>query len=154
PVGPVESCPPDAWERVIRVNLTGVFLTCRALVPLLRAAGWGRVVILASVAGKEGAPQAAAYSASKGGVIALTKALGKELAGTGVLVNCIAPSPVETPLIAGFPPEMVAGIIAKSPLQRLATADEVAAMALWLCSDECSFNTGAVFDLTGGRATY
>jgi 3-oxoacyl-[acyl-carrier protein] reductase len=154
PAVPVESCSLSDWNRVLRVNLTGLFLTCRALVPLMRVAGWGRIVILASIAGKEGSPNMAPYSASKGGAIAFTKALGKELAGTGILVNCIAPSPIDTPMVRGFDRRMLEGMVAKSPLGRLAKVDEAAELALWLCSEACSFNTGAVFDLSGGRATY
>lgn len=154
PVAPVERYALADWERVQRVNLAGTFLACRALSPAMRDAGWGRIVTIASIAGKEGTPGCAAYSASKAGVIALTKALGKELAGSGVLANCLAPGLIETPIMAGMTPETVAGMVAKCPLGRLGTVDEVAALALWLCSEACTFNTGAVFDLSGGRATY
>ncbi|MGD9510453.1 MAG: SDR family oxidoreductase [Geminicoccaceae bacterium] len=153
-VAPVERYRLADWETVLSVNLAGTFLACRALIPAMRNAAWGRIVTIASIAGKEGTANCAAYSASKSGVIALTKALGKELAGSGVLANCIAPGPIETPILAGFTPETVASMLAKCPLGRLGTCDEVAALALWLCSDACTFNTGAVFDLSGGRATY
>ena len=154
PVAPVERYALPDWEAVLRVNLAGTFLACRALLPAMRDAGWGRIVTIASIAGKEGTPGCAAYSASKAGVIALTKALGKELAGSGVLANCLAPGLIETPIMAGMTPETVAGMVAKCPLDRLGTVDEVAALTLWLCSEACTFNTGAVFDLSGGRATY
>jgi 2-dehydro-3-deoxy-L-rhamnonate dehydrogenase (NAD+) len=154
PTLPVETYRLDDWERILRINLTGTFLCSRALVPLMRSHGYGRIVNIASLAGKEGTPNSAAYSASKAGVIALTKALGKELAGTGVLVNAIAPAAVETELLQQMTPEHVATMLGKSPLGRLGRAEEVAALAAWLASEECSFNTGAVFDLSGGRATY
>lgn len=154
PVAPLERYSLADWETVQRVNLAGTFLACRALIPAMRNAGWGRIVTIASIAGKDGTPSCAAYSASKAGVIALTKALGKELAGSGVLANCLAPGLIETPIMDGMTPETVAGMVAKCPLGRLGTVDEVAALALWLCSEACTFNTGAVFDLSGGRATY
>lgn len=154
PVAPVERYRLADWEAVLRVNLAGTFLACRALIPTMRNAGWGRIVTIASIAGKEGTPNCAAYSASKAGIIALTKTLGKELAGSGVLANCIAPGAIETPILGGLTPEAVAALLAKCPLGRLGTVDEVAALALWLCSEACTFNTGAVFDLSGGRATY
>ena len=154
PVASVERYRLTDWEAVLRVNLAGTFLACRALIPAMRGAGWGRIVTIASIAGKEGTPNCAAYSASKAGVIAFTKALGKELAGTGALANCIAPGPIETPILGGFPPENLPALLAKCPLGRFGTVDEVAALALWLCSEACTFNTGAVFDLSGGRATY
>ena len=154
PTGAVEQYSLADWDRVLRVNLASTFLSCRALVPAMRAAGWGRIVTLASIAGKEGTPNCAAYSASKGGVIALTKALAKEVAGSGVLANCVAPGPIDTPMVHGLAPETLAALLARCPLGRLGTTDEVAALTLWLCSDACSFSTGAVFDLSGGRATY
>jgi 2-dehydro-3-deoxy-L-rhamnonate dehydrogenase (NAD+) len=153
-VAPVEQYRLVDWETVLRVNLAGMFLACRALIPSMRKAGWGRIVTIASIAGKEGTPNCAAYSASKAGIIAFTKALGKELAGSGVLANCLAPGAIETPILGGLTPEAVAALLAKCPLGRLGTVDEVAALALWLCSEACTFNTGAVFDLSGGRATY
>ena len=146
--------PIDAWQRVIDTDLTGVFLCCRALIPHMRARGSGRIVNIASIAGKEGNARACAYSAAKAGVIALTKSLGKELAASGVLVNCLTPAMVETDLLQEMTPEYIAGIKAKIPMGRLGTVKENADMVAWLCSDECSFTTGAVFDVSGGRAVY
>ena len=154
PTGPLEQSDPHTWARVIDVNLLGVYHVCRAVAPAMRAAGYGRIVNLASLAGKEGTPNASAYSAAKAGVIALTKSLGKELAQSGVLVNAIAPAAVETPLLQQMSAAHVQTMIDKSPLARLGTVDEVASLALWLGSAACTFNTGAVFDLSGGRATY
>lgn len=153
PTGPLETYPDDMFRKIVDIDLVGVFLTCKAVVPLMRAQGYGRIVTMASLAGKEGTPNAAAYSAAKAGVIALTKSLGKELAGSGVLVNAVAPAAIETSLLAQMTPEHVATMIAKSPMQRLGTSEEVAEIVAWLASERCSFNTGAVFDLSGGRAT-
>jgi NAD(P)-dependent dehydrogenase (short-subunit alcohol dehydrogenase family) len=154
PTVPLEEYDPAEWRRIVDVNLVGVFLVMRALTPIIRRAGHGRIVNIASLAGKEGTPNASAYSAAKAGVIALTKSAGKELAQTGVLVNAIAPAAVATGLLDQMSPEHVRTMIAKSPLGRLGEPSEVAELTLWLCSDSCTFSTGAVFDLSGGRATY
>ncbi|HKR38351.1 MAG TPA: SDR family NAD(P)-dependent oxidoreductase [Paraburkholderia sp.] len=151
---PLDAYDPAEWQRIVDVNLVGTYQVCRFVVPAMRRAGSGRIVNVASLAGKEGTPNASAYSAAKAGVIALTKSLGKELAQTGILVNGIAPAAVETPLLAQMSPAHVQTMIDKSPLGRLGTVDEVAGLALWLCSDSCTFSTGAIFDLSGGRATY
>jgi 3-oxoacyl-[acyl-carrier protein] reductase len=142
------------WKRVMDVNVNGVFYTCRAVVPFMLRAGRGRIVNIASVAGKEGNPNAAAYSASKAAVIGLTKSLGKELAGTDIRVNCVTPAAVRTPIFAQMTEAQIAYMLGKIPIGRFGTAEEVAALACWLCSDEASFSTGAVFDCSGGRATY
>ena len=146
--------PQDAWNEVIQVNLNGLFYCCREVVPLMRAQNYGRIVNIASVAGKEGNPNASAYSASKAGVIALTKSLGKELAETGVRVNCVAPAAVKTAIFDQMSEAHIAFMLSKIPMNRFGTPEEVAAMVAWLCTEECSFSTGAVFDLSGGRATY
>lgn len=154
PTVPLDEYDPHEWARIVDVNLVGVYHVCRHVIPAMRAARFGRIVNIASLAGKEGTPNASAYSAAKAGVLALTKSVGKELADSGVLVNAIAPAAVRTPLLEQMSPEHVQTMIDKSPLKRLGEPDEVAALALWLCSASCSFNTGAVFDLSGGRATY
>ncbi|MHB2207783.1 SDR family NAD(P)-dependent oxidoreductase [Methylobacterium sp. CM6257] len=146
--------PVEDWRRVLDINLSGVFLCCRAVVPHMIASGYGRIVNVASVAGKEGNPNAAAYSASKAGVIALTKSLGKELARTGVVVNCVTPAAVRTAIFDQMSEEHVRFMLSKIPMGRFGQAEEVAALVGWLCTAECSFSTGAVFDLSGGRATY
>jgi 2-dehydro-3-deoxy-L-rhamnonate dehydrogenase (NAD+) len=142
------------WRRVIEVNLTSTFLCCRAAVPIMRRQNRGRIVNLASIAGKEGNATQAAYSAAKAGVIALTKSLGKELADTEVRANCIAPALIATELNRQMSPEGLRAVLAKVPLGRPGTPEEVAALVTWLASDACSFTTGACFDLSGGRATY
>lgn len=154
PTMPLDEFDPQTWQRVVDVNLVGVFNMCHAVVPQLRRQGQGRIVNIASLAGKEGTPNASAYSAAKAGVMALTKSLGKELATTGIRVNAIAPAAVETGLLRQMSPQHVQTMIDKSPMQRLGTPAEVAELTAWLCSDACSFSTGAVFDLSGGRATY
>ncbi|NKJ46480.1 3-oxoacyl-ACP reductase [Burkholderia sp. SG-MS1] len=154
PTVPLDEYDPLEWQRVIDVNLLGTYHVSRFVVPVMRRANAGRIVNVASLAGKEGTPNASAYSAAKAGVIAMTKSLGKELAQTGILVNGIAPAAVKTALLAQMSPAHVQTMIDKSPLRRLGTTDEVAQLALWLCSDSCSFSTGAIFDLSGGRATY
>ena len=145
---------PAVWRRVVEVNLIAPFLACRAVVPQMIAQGYGRIVNIASVAGKEGNPNASHYSASKAGLIGLTKSLGKELATKGVLVNAIAPAAARTAIFDQMAPEHIAFMLGKIPMGRLVTVEEVAAMVCWLASEESSFSTGAVFDLSGGRATY
>jgi 3-oxoacyl-[acyl-carrier protein] reductase len=146
--------PLDGWRDVLDVNLTGTFHACRAVVAPMLAAEYGRIVNIASVAGKEGNPNASAYSASKAGVIALTKSLGKELAQTGVRVNCITPAAVETPMFAQMTQAHIDYMKSKIPMNRFGTPDEIAALVTWLCTEDCSFSTAAVFDLSGGRSTY
>ncbi|MDB5944766.1 MAG: 3-oxoacyl-[acyl-carrier-protein] reductase-like protein [Ramlibacter sp.] len=146
--------PVQAWRDVMDVNVNGLFHCCREVVPLMRAQGWGRIVNIASVAGKDGNPNASAYSASKAAVIALTKSLGKELADTGVRVNCVTPAAVKTAIFDQMSAEHIQFMLAKIPMGRFGTPEEVAAMVAWLCTDDCSFSTGAVFDLSGGRSTY
>lgn len=151
---PVADYPTKDWLRVFDLNVNGLFYCNRAATPILRAAGRGRIVNIASIAGKEGNPNASAYSASKAAVIGLTKSLGKELCDTEVTVNCIAPAVVDSPILDQMTPEHVAYMKSKIPMGRFGTAEEVAAMACWLASDEASFTTAAVFDQSGGRATY
>ncbi|HET8745275.1 MAG TPA: SDR family NAD(P)-dependent oxidoreductase [Ramlibacter sp.] len=146
--------PVDAWRQVMDVNLTGLFLCCREVVPSMRAANYGRIVNIASVAGKDGNPNASAYSASKAAVIALTKSLGKELADSGVRVNCVTPAAVKTAIFDQMSPEHIQFMLSKIPMGRFGTPEEIAALVAWLCTEECSFSTGAVFDLSGGRSTY
>jgi len=145
---------PEVWRRVIEVNLVAPYLTCRALVPHLVSRGYGRIVNIASVAGKEGNPNASHYSASKAGLIALTKSLAKELATTGVLVNAVTPAAAKTAIFETMTQQHIEFMLAKIPMGRFLGVDEAAAMIAWLSSQECSFSTGAVFDLTGGRSTY
>lgn len=142
------------WERTFAVNVTGAFRLCHALVPGMVQRGWGRIINIASIAGKDGNPQLSAYSASKAAVIAMTKSLGKELATTGVLVNAVAPAVFETPMNATTAPEVLERLVSLIPMQRLGRAEELAALVAWLTSEECSFSTGAVYDISGGRATY
>jgi NAD(P)-dependent dehydrogenase (short-subunit alcohol dehydrogenase family) len=146
--------PVDAWRQVIDINLTGLFLCNRAVAPSMTKRGWGRIVNIASVAGKEGNPSASAYSASKAGVIGFTKSLGKELATTGVLVNCVAPAVVKTELFSQMTEEHIQYMLSKIPMGRFGEVGEVAEMVAWLASPLCTFATGATFDLSGGRATY
>jgi 2-dehydro-3-deoxy-L-rhamnonate dehydrogenase (NAD+) len=145
---------PDVWRRVIDVNLTGSFLTCRAIVPQMIARDYGRIVNIASIAGKEGNPNAAHYSASKGGLIAFTKSLAKELAPRNILVNAVTPAAARTEIFSQMKQEHVDYMLARIPMGRFLELEEVAAMICWLASEECSFSTGAVFDVSGGRATY
>jgi 2-dehydro-3-deoxy-L-rhamnonate dehydrogenase (NAD+) len=151
---PTVEYPVEEWERVLRVNLTGQFLCARAVAPHMVAAGYGRIVNIASVAGKEGNPNASAYSVSKAGVIALTKSLGKELAGSGVLANCITPAAAKTAIFDQMSEMHIEYMLSKIPMKRFVRVEEIAALACWLASEECSFSTGAVFDISGGRATY
>ncbi len=144
----------DAWRRVVEVNLIGPFLACSAIVPGMVARGYGRVVNIASVAGKEGNPNASHYSASKAGLIGLTKSLGKELAATGVLANCITPAAAKTDIFAQMTAGQIDYMLSKIPMGRFVEVAEIAALACWLASEDCSFSTGAVFDISGGRATY
>jgi NAD(P)-dependent dehydrogenase (short-subunit alcohol dehydrogenase family) len=145
---------PEVWRRVLDVNLTGSFLTCRAIVPHMIARGYGRIVNVASIAGKEGNPTAAHYSASKAGLIGFTKSLAKELAPRNVIVNCVTPAAARTEIFSQMTQEHVDYMLARIPLARFLELDEIAAMICWLSSEECSFSTGAVFDISGGRATY
>jgi 2-dehydro-3-deoxy-L-rhamnonate dehydrogenase (NAD+) len=145
---------PDEWQQVLQVNLFGVFLCCRAVIPKMIEQGCGRVVNIASIAGKEGNPNASHYSASKAGVIALTKSLAKETARSGVIVNCITPAVIETDILKQMSQEHIDYMLSKIPMGRFGLKEEAAALVAWLCSAECSFSTGAVFDLSGGRATY
>lgn len=146
--------PADEWQKVMQVNLNGLFYCCREVVPQMRERNYGRIVNIASVAGKDGNPNASAYSASKAAVIALTKSLGKELADTGIRVNCVTPAAVKTAIFGQMSPEHIQFMLSKIPMGRFGTTEEVAAMVGWLASEDCSFSTGAVFDLSGGRSTY
>jgi len=146
--------PAQDWRQVFAVNLDGTFHCCRAVLPHMRERNYGRIVNIASVAGKEGNPNASAYSASKAAVIALTKSLGKELADTAIRVNCVTPAAVRTPLFARMTQAHIDYMLSKIPLGRFGEPQEIAALVTWLASEECSFSTGAVFDLSGGRATY
>ncbi|MFS2164375.1 SDR family NAD(P)-dependent oxidoreductase [Variovorax sp. Varisp62] len=158
PTVPAWEHTPAQWRNVLDINLTGAWLCCRAVAPVMLAQRRGRIVNIASVAGKEGNGFNAAYSASKAGLIALTKSLGKELASSGVLVNCITPSAADTEVFAAVPAEhreqLRTALLSRVPMGRFVEVDEVAAMAAWLASDECSFSTGAVFDISGGRSMY
>ena len=154
PTVPSWEYPIEDWRRVIAVDLTGVFLCCRAVVPHMRDRGEGRIVNIASVAGKEGNANAGPYSAAKAGVIALTKSLGKELARSGVLVNCITPAMADTDLLREMTPDYIEAVKAKIPMGRLCRVEEVAEMVVFLSGSGCTFTTGAVFDLTGGRSVY
>jgi len=144
----------DEWQQVIDIDLSGVFLGCRAALPAMLEAGSGRIVNIASIAGKEGNPNAVPYSAAKAGVIGLTKALAKEVATRGVLINCVTPAVIETPILQQVSEEHVRYMTSRIPMGRVGQPEEVAALVTFLCSDDLSFSTGAVFDLSGGRATY
>jgi len=151
---PTWALEPAVWRRVVEVNLIAPFLTCRAVVPRMLANGYGRIVNIASVAGKEGNPNASHYSASKAGLIGLTKSLGKELASQGVLVNAVSPAAARTAIFDQMTPAHIQFMLSKIPMGRFLEVDQAAAMIAWLASEDCAFSTGAVFDLSGGRATY
>jgi 2-dehydro-3-deoxy-L-rhamnonate dehydrogenase (NAD+) len=151
---PLWELPPEVWRRVVEVNLVAPYLVCRAVVPHMVRAGYGRIVNIASIAGKEGNPNASHYSASKAGLIALTKSLAKELAATGVLVNCVTPAAAKTELFAQMKQEHIDYMLSKIPMSRFVEVEEIAALVAWLSSEDCSFSTGAVFDISGGRAVY
>jgi 3-oxoacyl-[acyl-carrier protein] reductase len=144
----------EEWQRVFAINANGSFFMCRAVLPGMLERGYGRIVLIASIAGKEGNPMAAAYSASKAAVIAMTKAIGKDVAGSGILVNCIAPAVIETPILTGLSQHHIDYMVERIPLGRMGRADEVAALACFLASEELSFSTGAAYDISGGRAVY
>jgi len=146
--------PPGEWERVLAIDLSGVYYGCRAVLPHMLERGSGRIVNVASIAGKEGNPNAVPYSAAKAGVIGLTKAVAKEVATRGVLVNCVTPAVIETPILQQVSDEHVRYMVSRIPMGRTGRPEEVAALVSWLCSEDCSFSTGAVFDCSGGRATY
>jgi NAD(P)-dependent dehydrogenase (short-subunit alcohol dehydrogenase family) len=154
PNKPLTEVTDSEWDRVFAINVKGTFNLCRAFVPGMRERGWGRIVNFASIAGKDGNPNLAAYSASKGAVIAMTKSLGKELATTGVLVNAVAPAVIETPMNADNTPEVLAYMTNLIPMKRVGQPAEVAELVAWLASDRVSFSTGAIYDISGGRATY
>lgn len=151
---PLHEFPVDSWERVVDINLNGVFYCCRAIVPFMLANGYGRIVNVSSVAGKEGNPNASAYSASKAGVIGLTKSLGKELATKGVIANAITPATFDSPILEQLPKSQVEYMLSKIPMGRLGRVEESAAMICFMASEECSFTTGATFDTSGGRTTF
>jgi len=150
----VQDYPVDEWRRVVDVDLTGSFLCCRAVIPAMLDQNYGRIVNIASIAGKEGNPNASAYSAAKAGVIGLTKSLGKELSGSGVRVNAVTPAAIRTEIFEQMTEEHIGYMLSKIPMGRFGTVDEAANLCLWLASEDCSFSTGAVFDVSGGRATY
>jgi 3-oxoacyl-[acyl-carrier protein] reductase len=154
PNAPTWEYPIDAWKRVMDINVNGTFYCARAIVPHMLSRGYGRIVNIASISGKEGNPNAPAYSASKAAVIGLTKSLGKELATSGITVNCVTPAAVRTPLFDQMTEQHIQYMLSRIPMGRFGTADEIAALVAWLASEECSFCTAAVFDISGGRATY
>ena len=147
-------CTPQEWRDVMEIDLFGVFLCCRAFVPGMLKAGWGRIVNVASIAGKEGNPNASAYSAAKAGVIGLTKSLGKELAPDGICVNCFTPAVIQTDILKQITQQHIDYMLSKIPMGRFGEVEEAGALVAWLASEDCSFTTGGVFDLSGGRATY
>jgi NAD(P)-dependent dehydrogenase (short-subunit alcohol dehydrogenase family) len=145
---------PDSWRRVVEVNLIAPFLICRAVVPEMLKNGYGRIVNIASIAGKDGNPNASHYSASKAGLIGMTKSLGKELSGSNILVNCVTPAAARTDIFKQMAQEHIDFMLSKIPMARFLEVEEAAAMISWLASEDCSFSTGAVFDISGGRAVY
>jgi 2-dehydro-3-deoxy-L-rhamnonate dehydrogenase (NAD+) len=151
---PLDQYPAAEWRRVVEIDLVGVFNCCRAVVPVMRRKDYGRIVNIASIAGKDGNPNASAYSAAKAGVIGLTKSLGKELAETGIRVNCVTPAAARTDIFAQMNEAQIAYMLSKIPMGRFVLVEEIAALVAWLSSAECSFSTGGVFDISGGRATY
>jgi len=151
---PVIEYPEEEWRRILAVNLDAVFYCCKAVLPSMLARGSGRIINVASISGKEGNPNMSAYSSSKAGVIGFTKALAKEVATKGIYVNCITPAVIETELLTQLTDDAVNYMVSKIPMNRVGKPDEVAALVSWLASEECSFSTGAVFDISGGRATY
>jgi 2-dehydro-3-deoxy-L-rhamnonate dehydrogenase (NAD+) len=154
PTVPVTEFTVEGWMQTIAINLNGTFFTNKAVVPFMKQQNYGRIVNVASIAGKEGNPNASAYSASKAGVIGFTKSLAKELAKTNITVNTVTPAAVRTPIFDQMPQSHIDFMLSKIPMGRLGTVDEVASLICWLASPECSFSTGAVFDVSGGRATY
>lgn len=154
PNKPLAEVTDEEWAATFAVNVTGVFHLCRAFTPGMADRGWGRVVNIASIAGKDGNPNLGPYSASKAAVLGLTKSLGKELATTGVLVNAVAPAVIETPMNASTAPEVLDRLVGLIPMRRMGLAREVAELVVWLASDRCTFSTGAVYDISGGRAVY
>ena len=151
---PVIDYPIEEWKQVLAIDLTGPFLCCRSIAPHMVKQKYGRIVNIASIAGKEGNPNAAAYSAAKAGVVALTKSLGKELAKDGVMVNCVTPAAAKTAIFDQISQQHIDYMLSKIPMGRFVLVEEIAAMACWLASEDCSFTTGGVFDISGGRATY
>jgi len=151
---PLAEYPAEEWRRVVEINLIGVFNCCRAVVPVMWRRDYGRIVNIASIAGKEGNPNASAYSAAKAGVIGLTKSLGKELAGTGIRVNCVTPAAARTDIFTQMTEAQIDYMLSKIPMGRFVLVEEIAALVAWLASEECSFSTGGVFDISGGRASY
>ena len=151
---PLDEYPAAEWRRVVEIDLVGFFNCCRAIVPEMRRKDYGRIVNIASIAGKDGNPNASAYSAAKAGVIGLTKSLGKELAETGIRVNCVTPAAARTDIFAQMTEAQIAYMLSKIPMGRFVLVEEIAALVAWLSSAECAFSTGGVFDISGGRATY
>jgi NAD(P)-dependent dehydrogenase (short-subunit alcohol dehydrogenase family) len=154
PTGPVTELAEEDWQQVMAVNLTGVFLCAKAVLPAMIERGSGRIVNIASIAGKEGNPMLAAYSTSKAGVIGFTKSIAKEVVTKGIFINCVTPAVIETDMLSDFTEEAITYMKTKIPMGRIGQPEEVAALVSWLASEECTFSTGAVFDISGGRATY